>query len=255
MEKKKETARVLGQERLSDDVYSMWIRTAAISGSARAGQFIAVYCKDKSRMLPRPISICEIDRETGAIRIVYRVVGKGTEEFAQMRAGDEIEIMGPLGNGFPLKEEKALLVGGGIGIPPMLQLAKELNCEKQLVMGYRDRQLFLKEDLEAYGPVTVATDDGSAGTKGTVIDAIRENGLTARVLYACGPLPMLRALKAYAKEHEMEAWISMEERMACGIGACLGCVCQSTEIDGHSRVHNKRVCKEGPVFLAEEVDL
>ena len=165
MERVKESARVLEQTRLADDVYSMWLETAAVSGCAKAGQFVTVYCKDQSRMLPRPISICEIDRERRRIRIVYRVVGEGTEEFSKAEAGDTIEIMGPLGNGFPLKEEKALLVGGGIGIPPMLQLAKELRCEKQLVMGYRDSRLFLKEDLEAYGPVTVATDDGSAGIR------------------------------------------------------------------------------------------
>ena len=101
----------------------------------------------------------------------------------------------------------------------------------------------------------VATEDGSLGTKGNVIDCIRENDLKADVLFACGPTPMLRALKAYAKEAGIECWISMEERMACGIGACLACVCKSTEVDEHSQVKNKRVCKEGPVFLADDVEL
>ncbi len=255
MSKWKGGAVILSQEKLSDDVYSMWLKTEEITKEAKAGQFVAVYCKEGSRLLPRPISLCEIDKEQGAIRIVYRVVGKGTEEFSKARPGDVLEVMGPLGNGFPLKEKKAMLVGGGIGVPPMLQLAKELGCKKELVMGYRDSQLFLKEDLEKYGNLTIATDDGSAGTKGTVIDAIKANGLKADVLYACGPLPMLRALKAYAAEEGMEAWISMEEKMACGIGACLACVCKSKDKDEHSQVHNKRVCKEGPVFLAEEVDL
>ena len=100
-----------------------------------------------------------------------------------------------------------------------------------------------------------ATEDGSVGTKGNVLDAIRENKLIADVIYACGPTPMLRALKAYAQEQDIECWISMEERMACGIGACLACVCQSKEVDDHSHVHNKRVCKDGPVFLATEVEL
>lgn len=135
----------------------------------------------------------------------------------------------------------------------MLQLSKELNCEKQILLGYRD-SLFLNEDFSSYGSVYLATEDGSAGTKGNVIDAIEENGLIADIIYACGPLPMLRALKTYAKEHGIECYVSLEERMACGIGACLGCVCKSREADGHTNVHNKRICKEGPVFLAQEVE-
>lgn len=255
MSKWKGGAVVLSQEKLAEDIYSMWLKAEEIAKEAKAGQFVALYCREGSQLLPRPISLCEIDKEQGAIRLVYRVVGKGTEEFSKARPQDVLQVMGPLGNGFPLKEKKAMLVGGGIGVPPMLQLAKELSCEKELVMGYRDSQLFLKEDLEQYGPVTIATDDGSVGTKGTVVDAIRENGVEADILYACGPLPMLRALKEYAAKEGMEAWISMEEKMACGIGACLACVCKSKDKDEHSQVHNKRVCKEGPVFLAEEVDL
>ena len=110
------------------------------------------------------------------------------------------------------------------------------------------------DEFRAQGEVYVATEDGSAGTEGNVLDAIRENGLEADIIYACGPLPMLRALKTYAAEKNIECWISMEERMACGIGACLACVCKSKEKDAHSNVNNKRVCKEGPVFRAEEVE-
>ena len=171
---------------------------------------------------------CEVDRAEGRLRIVYRVVGAGTDEFSGYQAGDDITVMGPLGNGFTLKDKKAFLIGGGIGIPPMLELAKSLNCEKQMVLGYRD-VLFLNEEFEPYGSVYVATEDGSAGTKGNVIDAIRANGLQADVIYACGPTPMLRALKAYAKEQGIECWLSLEEKMACGIGACLACVCQSKD--------------------------
>jgi len=151
--------------------------------------------------------------------------------------------------------KKAFLIGGGIGIPPMVELSKQLKGEKQIIVGYRDAQLFLKEELDKNGTVYVATDNGSVGTAGTVLDAIRENDLTADVIYACGPTPMLRALKAYAEEKGIECWISLEERMACGVGACLGCVCKSKEVDHHSHVHNKRVCKDGPVFLSTEVEL
>lgn len=165
-----------------------------------------------------------------------------------------MKVVGPLGNGFVLQKKKAFLIGGGIGIPPMLELAKQLDCEKQIVLGYRDRELFLEEEFEAYGNVFVATEDGSEGTKGNVLDAIRAHGLHADVIYACGPAPMLRALKEYAAENGIECWISMEEHMACGIGACLACVCRSKEKDAHSNVKNKRVCKEGPVFRAEEVE-
>ena len=124
-----------------------------------------------------------------------------------------------------------------------------------MVLGYRDSQMFLKEEFEAVGQVFAATEDGSFGTKGNVLDAIREQGLKGDVIFACGPTPMLRALKAWAAEENMECWLSLEERMACGIGACLACVCQSKDVDSHSHVHNKRICKEGPVFRAEEVEL
>ena len=137
----------------------------------------------------------------------------------------------------------------------LVQLAKELNGEKQVVAGYRNEQIFLGEELGEHAAFYVATEDGSRGTKGNVLDCIRENELKADVIFACGPTPMLRAIKSYAAEHGIECWISMEERMACGIGACLACVCKSTEVDEHSQVHNKRVCKEGPVFLASEVEL
>lgn len=250
----KETAVVYSQEELAPEIYSMWITTEAAK-EARPGQFISVYSKDGSRLLPRPISICEADADEGRLRIVYRIAGAGTKEFSSCKSGDSIEIMGPLGNGFPQEGEKVFLIGGGIGIPPMLELAKNLNCEKQMVLGYRDENLFLKDEFEAYGEVFVATEDGSVGTKGNVLDAIRENGLTADVMYACGPTPMLRALKQYAEQHNIRCYVSLEEKMACGIGACLACVCQSKEVDHHSNVHNKRICKDGPVFLAQEVDL
>ena len=173
-----------------------------------------------------------------------------------MAPEDQIKIMGPLGNGYTLSDKKAILVAGGIGIPPMLQLAKELKrVEKTIVLGYRDSQTFLKDELERYGRVVAASEDGSVGVKGNVLDAIREEGIEGDIIYSCGPTSMLRAVKAYAEEKGMEAQISLEERMACGIGACLACVCQSKEVDGHSHVHNKRICKDGPVFDAQEVEL
>ena len=171
---------------------------------AKPGQFLSLYTRDGSKLLPRPISICEIDRENGRIRLVYRVTGKntGTEAFSRLHAGVPVEVLGPLGNGFPLHEaegKRVFLMGGGIGIPPMLQTAKELNGQKTAILGYRD-ELFLNDEFQAYADVCVATEDGSAGTKGNVMDAIRENALEADVIFACGPTPMLRAIKAYAEE-------------------------------------------------------
>lgn len=258
-EKAKESCSIVSQECIGTDIYSMWLETKTIAQSAKPGQFLSLYSRDGSKLLPRPISICEIDKEKNRIRLVYRVTGKntGTEEFSRLHARISVEAMGPLGNGFPLEEgngKRIFLIGGGIGIPPMLETAKQLQAEKQIILGYRD-ELFLNQEFEQYGDVYLATEDGSAGTKGNVLDAIREHHLQADMIFACGPTPMLRALKAYAQEQGIVCYISMEERMACGIGACLGCVCQSKEVDGHSHVHNKRICKDGPVFLSTEVEL
>ncbi len=253
-EKIKERAIVVQQRQLAADIFDLTLKTKDIARHAKAGQFVSVYCNDGTKLLPRPISICGYEKEEGLLRLVYRIAGKGTQEFSQLQEGDTIEIMGPLGNGFSKSEKKAIVIGGGIGIPPMLQLAKELDCEKDIVLGYRD-VLFLYDEFQSLGHVHVSTDDGSFGVKGTVLDAIRANHLTADIIYACGPTPMLRAIKEYAIENEIECYISMEERMACGIGACLACVCKSKEKDAHTNVHNKRICKEGPVFDAREVEL
>jgi len=251
--KSKETVVIIEQKEIAENIFDLWIEAKQMAFEAKAGQFVSVYCKDKSKLLPRPVSICEIDKQKGRLRLVYRVAGDGTRSLSALKAKDTLEIMGPLGNGFPLKNKKTFLIGGGIGIPPMLELSKQLSGEQEIILGYRN-ELFLKNEFEPYGKVFIATEDGSTGTKGTVIDAIEQNGLQADVIYACGPSPMLKALKEYAMQHEMECYISMEERMACGIGACLACVCKSTQVDEHSRVKNKRVCKEGPVFEAKEVD-
>ena len=231
----------LSQEKLAEGIYDLRLAAGEIAAQAVPGQFVSLYSKDGSRLLPRPISLCGIDKEKGELRLVYRVAGAGTKEFSALTAGDTIDVLGPLGNGFPLLEgKKAFLIGGGI---------------VQSVIGYRDSHMFLKEEFEAYGSVTVATEDGSVGTKGNVLDAIRENDLKADVIYACGPTPMLRALKAYSQEKGILCYLSLEEKMACGIGACLACTCQTKDVDEHSQVHNKRICKDGPVFLAEDIEL
>ena len=260
MERKKELAKVLSQEMLADGIYSLWIETEAAL-TAKPGQFVSVYTKDASKLLPRPISICEIDKDEKKLRLVYRVTGEktGTKQFSELKAGDTVPVIGPLGNGFPFEKaegKKVFLMGGGIGVPPILELAKQMKCEeKQIVVGYRDAHTFLKEEFEQNGKLYISTEDGSVGTRGNVMNAIEENALDADMIYACGPTPMLRAIKTYAEEKGIECYISLEERMACGIGACLACVCKTKEKDAHSNVHNKRICKDGPVFLSTEVEL
>lgn len=255
--KKKVKATVVSQKQIADQIYDLWLETE-LAKHAHAGQFVAVYPHNASTLLPRPISICEVDKTQNRLRLVYRIAGKGTAEFSTYKTGDTLEILGVLGNGFPLdkaKGKKVFLMGGGIGIPPMLELAKELEADKQIVVGYRNKDLFLEEDLAKYGNVYIATEDGSVGTKGNVMDAIRANNIHADLIMACGPMPMLRAIKQYAEEQGIEAYISLEERMACGVGACLGCVCRTKEVDHHSHVNNARICTDGPVFEAKEVEI
>lgn len=255
-------------KRISDGIFSMWLETSEISRSAKPGQFISMYTKDASKLLPRPISICDIDRENGLIRVVYRISGQGTLQFSRYRAGDSIDVLGPLGNGYCLDtiageaEEPAslMLVGGGIGIPPMLGLAKAYReaypgADMSVVLGYRNSDTFLDEEFRDIAKVYYASDDGSIGIKGNVINAIQEYGIKTQVICACGPTPMLKGIQKYAAAENITAYISMEEKMACGIGACLACVCKTKEADSHSMVHNRRICKDGPVFRADEIEL
>ncbi|MDO4285825.1 MAG: dihydroorotate dehydrogenase electron transfer subunit [Eubacteriales bacterium] len=278
--KAKRTMAVAESTRLADGVYSLTLQYRRGEGPEQVtpGQFVGVYLNDPSALLPRPISVCRWNEESARLRLVYRVAGRGTGELSALREGDEVSVLGMLGNGYDLKKlsgKHVLLLGGGIGIPPMLELAAALRRERErcpeagggrvtAVLGYRDSQLFLKKEFdEVCDEVLVATEDGSAGAKGNVLDAVREAGLAPQIeaVCACGPMPMLRAVKRFAQEAGAEAsagvpcYISLEERMACGVGACLGCVCKTTEVDEHSKVHNARICTEGPVFEAGQVDI
>lgn len=250
MSAKRIVATVCSQERLAEGIYSLWLSCGDVAAQAKAGQFVTLFCKDGTRRLGRPLSICEIDREQLRLRIVYRVAGKGTTEFSHLHPMDEITVMGPLGNGYDRLEGDVIVVGGGIGIPPMLELAKEVKGNVTAVLGYRDSSLFLKEDLEKYARVVIATEDGSVGIRGTVIDAMKAQGITGDILCACGPTPMLKALQKFTEEQGIEALFSLEERMACGIGICLGCAVAIKTEDGYTY---KRVCKDGPVFNRKEI--
>ena len=262
--KKKTTMTVTDIRCLAEGIYSMKLQYPErdLPVEVKPGQFAGLYPNDPSMLLPRPISICKWDPERGELRFVFRAAGAGTESLAAQKAGDRVDMLGVLGNGYDLSKlsgRKVLLLGGGIGIPPMVELAAALSelpgTEVTAVMGYRNSDLFLTEELQQYGRLLIATEDGSVETKGNVLDAVRENEVRADAVCACGPMPMLRAVKKYAKEQGIPAYISLEERMACGVGACLGCVTKTAEVDSHSHVRNARICTEGPVFEAEEVEI
>ena len=262
--KKKTRMTVTDIRSLAEGIISMTLQypEGEAPAEVKPGQFAGLYPNDADKLLPRPISICRWDPEKKELRFVFRIAGAGTASLAAQKAGDKVEMLGVLGNGYDtdrLAGKKVLLLGGGIGVPPMLELAaalsKEDGTEVTAVMGYRDSDMFLTEELAEHARLLIATEDGSAGTKGNVLDAVKENGVSADVVCACGPMPMLRAVKRYAAEQGIPAYLSLEERMACGIGACLGCVTKTAKEDGHSYVKNARICTEGPVFEAEEVEI
>lgn len=249
---------IVEKNEIAEGIIDLWIAIPEIAEKAIPGQFVCYYCTDGARLLPRPISICDVDEEQHKLRLVFRVVGEGTKELASKKVFESITLMGPLGNGYrDLDGQNCILVGGGIGIPPMLYLARCLAKQGKpvtAVLGYRSNDTFLLSEFEEVAQVYIASDDGSVGTKGTVLDAIRENGVTGDQIAACGPMPMLRGLAAYSEEKGITAYVSLEERMACGIGACLGCITKTREVNHHSQVKNTRICTEGPVFNVNELD-
>ena len=230
---------------LTEQVFEMRLRGDA-TAIRRAGQFVNIAVE--GLFLRRPISVCDFTDDT--LTLIYKVVGEGTARMAKMLAGERLDILTGLGNGFDADRTttKALLVGGGVGVPPLYRLTKDLVArgkEVTAVLGFnRADEIFYAHEFAAAGAkVIIATADGSVGTKGFVTDAIRENGVEFDYFYACGPLPMLRALcDATAADGEL----SFEERMGCGFGACMGCSCKT-----HNG--NKRICKEGPVLRKDEI--
>ncbi len=245
-----ESARVISNTNISADIYDMLLQSPQIASEAKPGQFVEVYTGSSEYLLARPISICEINGDT--LRLVYRRAGKGTEIFTHFKSGDKVRLLGPCGNGYTLKKDKtALLVGGGIGIPPLLETAKQLGGGTVVLASRSKDLIILKDDFEGVGAkVYIATDDGSEGFKGNAVELLRSMGLSADVIYACGPKIMLKFLNQYALESGTECQVSMEERMACGVGACVGCV---IKIKNGEDWEHKKVCKDGPVFDGREV--
>lgn len=251
---------ILSQKEISPDIFRMEIAFEQTEDII-PGQFIDLYSNQSSKLLPRPISIC--DKTENGLVLVYRRGDEqtGTYEFSQMKKGDSLKVVGPLGNGYSLKEEELkgkdiLLMGGGIGIPPMLLLSKEIFAltgkKPKVILGFASK-IFLVDDFQGVAEVIITTDDGSCGLKGNVIDAVKKLHIEADLIYACGPMPMLKGVDDYAKANHIPAFVSLEERMACGIGACLGCITKTKEVDHHTYVNNTRICKEGPVFDSKDL--
>ena len=234
---------ILSNEALTDSVYKMVLGgdTSAITAS---GQFVNIQLSGK--FLRRPISVCDYDEKT--LTIVYKAVGKGTEQMAGMVAGEKLDILTGLGNGYDLSlsGDRPVLLGGGVGVPPMYNLAKKLIAEGKkasVILGFNtESEIFYEEEFKKLGcDVTVTTVDGSYGTKGFVTTALE--GMDYTYFYTCGPEPML---KAVYKASKTSGQMSFEERMGCGFGACMGCSCKT--LTGY-----KRICKEGPVMKKEEI--
>lgn len=241
---------ILKKIQLTNDIFDVTVNAAAFAKFAQPGQFAQIYVPGKT--LRRPISICEIDRAAGTLRFVFQIRGEGTAQLAQIQEGETLDLLAPLGSGFSLGDlnRRAVFVGGGIGVPPLLEAAKAFGKNAVVIAGFRNKDsMILKDDFEKNGnQVIIATDDGSFGHHGLVTDCMA--GLDFDVIFACGPTPMLKAVCKIAAARKVPCQISLEERMACGIGACLGCACKlkrdGREFYGH-------VCKDGPVFDYENV--
>lgn len=249
-----ETGRLVSKKKLAPGIFDYTVAVPRVAGAASCGQFVNVLCGGCT--LRRPISIAGFDREAGTLRLVFEIRGKGTGWLSGLREGDPVDLTGPLGHGFPLLDagKRAVMVGGGIGTPPLLPLARHYGENAAVVSGFRTASaVILQEDYRAAGAETIlCTDDGTAGMHGFTTQAL-ERCLDSRsfdVVYTCGPKPMMRGVARLAEERGILCYVSMEERMGCGVGACLCCATPTRDKQGE---HMTRVCLNGPVFASTEV--
>lgn len=256
--KKKELGRIVSQRKVADSIYELIVKAELTNEIVAPGQFVHIKVGEgMDPLLRRPISIAAVHREANTFTMIYRKEGRGTTSISEKEAGSRIDILGPLGNGFPVGEvekgQTALLVGGGIGVPPLYELSKALR-ERGVnvihVLGFQtETSVFYEKEFESLGDTFVATVDGSYAYKGYVTDVINQENIDFDVMYACGPTPMLKALEQSHKNKKV--YLSLEERMGCGIGACFACVCPlQDDPSGHAY---RKVCSDGPVFRAGEV--
>ena len=242
---------IITQQELARDVWRMEAEAWEIAREAEPGQFVQLQIPGGAYTLRRPVGIAEVDLQKGTVAFIYRVVGKGTKAIAELKAGTEIKILGPLGHGFSLRGRHPLLVGGGMGLSPLLFCARAFAGKADVLMGGRNKtELFWEDIYTPYtGSVYCTTDDGSYGTHGFVTtllpELLAENDYD--LILVCGPEVMMKAVAKIAKEHNVPCQVSLEKRMGCGLGACLSCSIDTTN------GQRKKVCKDGPVFWAEEV--
>ena len=236
---------------VAPDVFLITFNAPEIAREAKPGQFVHIKC-GHSRPLRRPFGICDVDGER--LTVIFEVRGEGTKWLASRHVGRRVDLFGPLGRGFTKSRGKILLVGGGVGVTPLLYAAKEHTGISAAVLGFRSRKnVILREDFESLCTgVLVSTDDGSYGLRGTVAKPVEELLRSERFdsILACGPRPMLRAVSELAEHYDVPCEVSLEERMGCGVGACLVCVCETKYGEG---VKMSRVCRDGPVFDSKEV--
>ena len=238
---------------ITEGIFDFTIESPEIAQKTECGQFLHITCGG-STFLRRPISICDVDENS--VRFIFEVKGEGTKELAKREVGEYIDVMGPLGHGFEVKSEykKAVIIGGGIGVFPLFNLAKKIKADVFLGFRSKDRVVMEDEFSTISKSVTVGTDDGSYGYNGYIASKMAEylDENECDVIYCCGPMPMLRTVKKIAEERNIVCQLSLEQRMGCGIGACLVCTCESNH-EGMDK--QLRVCKNGPVFYSTEVTL
>lgn len=238
--------KIISKREIAKNQVELLLQNEALAKEAQPGQFVHINIGSEAHILRRPISVC--DAYDCITRIVFEIKGDGTKILSEKSVGDTIDLLGPLGTGFTVnKEAKAVVIGGGLGSFPLLYLAKNLKSPK-IFLGFRDKEMVcMEEDFSACGETVIATDNGTYGYNGFAIDAAKEALTDCDIIYACGPGPMLKAVKMLAEEKNIKAEISMEQRMGCGLGACLVCVCKTKS--GYDKV-----CQKGPVFDAKEVE-
>jgi len=253
---------IVGIEKIAQEIYKLTIKSEYVSKNALPGQFINIKCSEGlTALLRRPISICDVDRAGGTFDVCFQIKGIGTEYLARKTAGELLDIIAPIGNPFHLSNDykNIAVVGGGIGVFPLLYLLKESShANRYTFLGYRNKDYVVLEDefKNVSDKYFISTDDGSAGYKGLVTDLLekelREKGID--IVFACGPTPMLRRVIELTNKYGTKCQVSMEQRMGCGIGACLVCACK-TKAENDDGWEYSHVCKDGPVFWSNEIIL
>ena len=252
-----ENMKVIDQEEIAPAIFELVLEGEMVE-AMKAGQFLHLRVPDDAHLLRRPISISSIDKVKNQCHLIYRIEGSGTAIFSTLKTGDVLDVMGPQGNGFDLSEldnhSKVLLVGGGIGVPPLLEVAKELHergVKITTVLGFASKNaVILEDELSRFSQVFVTTDDGSYGIKGNVSVVINEFANEFDAIYSCGAPGMMKYINQTFYDHP-RAYLSLESRMACGMGACYACVLKVPD----SETVSQRVCEDGPVFKTGTVIL